>query len=76
MIQLTDQEIAAIHKLKADADADYESDRQHLQKQHTERLMTQVFGVLTLLRSQHGVDDAYIFNDELTALVTKAAEDK
>jgi len=78
MISLTDQEKAAIASLVRRADAAFESEQQQLLKQHMERLDTQLLGVLTLLRSQHGVDDTYYFNDELTALENrqKAAEDK
>ncbi|MGC4052353.1 MAG: hypothetical protein QM757_23725 [Paludibaculum sp.] len=69
MIPLTEQEIAIIEKLKTEAEAAYEKDRAALQVQHTQVLTNQVYGVLIVLRSIHGVDDNYRFSDDLRSLV-------
>jgi hypothetical protein len=69
MIPLTDEQIAIIEKLKADAEAAYEKDRAALQAQHTQTLMNQVYGVLVTLRTIHGVDDKYKFSEDFRSLI-------
>ncbi|MGJ5817033.1 hypothetical protein [Paludibaculum fermentans] len=76
MIELTEQQIAIIDKLKADAEAAFEKDRAALQQQHTQTLMNQVYGVLAALRMIHGVGDNYRLSDDLKSLIEATENNK
>jgi hypothetical protein len=76
MIELTEEQITLIQKLKADADAAYEKDCAALQQQYTQNLMNQVYGVQALLRIIHGVGDNYQLSADLKTLVEMSHDNK
>lgn len=75
-MELTETEINAVEKIKADAQAAYEKDRQILEQQHQERFVLQMQGVLSLLRQLHGLSDDFVFSEDLRSLVARLENNK